>query len=185
MKFTISEGTRRMHAKPSAFTFVVRIISATECNPPVVFPLNSYVLVDHATPVIPVGHEIKLRSYKKCPMKIVGHDGNTYRVRDTFTNREYHVNVIRLTMIVYDPARVEPEIVALRDHNPFIVDSILGIRDEGPKANWEVKVSWKGYGPEHDSWIPWDDAKDFALLNAYLREHMKAKKIPKKHTAKG
>jgi hypothetical protein len=151
---------------------------------PTVFPVDSYVLVDHPTPIIPVGNEIKLRSYKKGPMRVTHQDGNTYTVRDLFTNREYDVNVTRLTEFLYDPDRIDPRIVALRDHNAFPVESILGVRTEGPKDTWQVKASWKGYGPQYDSWILWENAKNLELLHDYLRAHKLARLIPRSFKVK-
>jgi hypothetical protein len=54
-------------------------------------------------------------------MKVTHQDGNTYTVRDLFTNREYDVNVTRLTEFLHDPDRIDPGIVALRDNNAFPV----------------------------------------------------------------
>jgi hypothetical protein len=82
---------------------------------------------------------------------VVDRHDNTYTVRDLFTRQEYDVNVSRVHPFHYDPDRTDPEGIALRDHNAFIIDKIIEFHDSAPhRAQWTAKVRWKGYGPEDD-----------------------------------
>jgi len=152
-----------------------------ELDEQIVFEEDDYVLVDYPAPSLPVGNpEVKIRAYKRGPMKVVGHVDNTYTVKDTFTNQEYDVHISRLHKFLYDKDRVDPNIIALRDHNAFVVDRILAFYDSAEsRKDWEVLVRWKGFDSSYDSPIPWAEMQHNPLMHEYLRTHRKARLIPK------
>ena len=92
------------------------------------------------------------------------------------------VHVSRLFPFWYDEPRVDPENVALRDAEEYKIEKIIDDTiDERPKRQWTFKVRWQGYDESEDTWSSWDDLKDVAALQTYLRENGHGSAIPKSH----
>jgi hypothetical protein len=138
-------------------------------------------LVEYPTVNIPTGAPVKLRTCKKGPMKVVGHENGMYRVRDLYNNTESDIHISRLTKFIYDKARLDPESVAFRDHDVWKVEEVVGFYKRGSKSNWKAKVRYEGCGPEDDAWVPWKDARKMQQMHTYLREHRKANLIPEQY----
>jgi hypothetical protein len=52
----------------------------------------------------------------------------------------------------------------------FVVEKILDMKGNGhrSKKHLEFKVRWAGYGPQDDTWEPWDFVKYNDQLQLYL-----------------
>jgi hypothetical protein len=81
----------------------------------------------------------------------------------------------------FDPERTDPREEACKDEQEYDVGEILDIRgiNGNRKDQLEVKVRWKGYGPDKDSWLPWPEIRDVGLLHDYLKENDLRRLLPK------
>jgi hypothetical protein len=80
---------------------------------------------------------------------------------------------------------VDPEVLAYRDRDEFVVESIVDHDDNGShmKSKWEFLVRWQGYPPDEDRWLSWRQLRDNPRLHEYLRTHGFARFIPREHRA--
>jgi len=62
----------------------------------------------------------KLLPYRKGPMKILEINNDSYTVLDLVSRNAQTVHVSRVYPFYYDPSRVDPENVALRDTEEFV-----------------------------------------------------------------
>jgi hypothetical protein len=148
---------------------------------PTEYDIDSHVLVDYPSPVIPVGAPIKLRTHKKGPYIILSREGPIYRVRHVGTLVESDVHISRITPFLFDRDRVDPEAVAFRDSDSYKVEKIVAFRRTGPKKDWTIKVHWLGYPDTEDSWISWKEAQKLEVMHAYLHEQGLETLIPKSY----
>ena len=102
---------------------------------------------------------------------------------DIVSRRTHDVHISRLYPFFYDDTRVDPESIALRDSEEFVVDSIIDdtIDTEIPKTQWQFRVRWKGYDESEDTWNSWDSLKHVEALHSYLRTAGFSKYIPLSH----
>jgi hypothetical protein len=66
-------------------------------------------------------------------------------------------------------AHEEPGPIATPDGPEHVVDRILDRRRWG--RGYRYLVSWKGYGPEHNRWLPGSEVNDLRQLDDYLYEN--------------
>jgi hypothetical protein len=150
---------------------------------PTTYPVDSYVLVEYPK-TMGDGRgrpPNKLQTIRKGPMKVVGFNEDAYEVFDLVNRKVDTVHVARLYPFYYDPERVDPENVAIRDQGEFIVEDIVdAVMDLTlSKTQWSFKVRWAGYDESFDQWLDWNELKNVEALHRYLRRHNYAKFIPK------
>ena len=82
---------------------------------------------------------------------------------------KFHVSRLRH----FDVTRCEnPQDVAARDRDEWIVESIVDHRGQGrTKSAYEFRVRWSGFGEESDTWERYATVKDLEALDVYLRGH--------------
>jgi hypothetical protein len=150
---------------------------------PVHFPVGSYVLIEYPSSLGGKRPPHKLNTYKRGPLKVVDIVGSEYSLQDCINKRVEHVHVSRIHPFRYDPAKVDPELIAFRDKNEFEVERIVDHSGDltKTKSHWDFKVRWKDYPPEEDLWLPWKELRNNPRLHEYLREHGLTKFIPKEH----
>lgn len=134
------------------------------------FKVGEYVLVTY--PSRPVS---KLNAIYRGPLLIVEKvRDDIVRCLDLVSKKhiEFHVDRLRILHVANDVMPDELLELAAADVDEFEVEEILEHRGDWTKPGglW-FKVRWKGYDPSEDSWIPYRDAKDLALLDVYEREH--------------
>ena len=63
------------------------------------------------------------------------------------------MHVSRLYPFFYDDTRVDPENIALRDSEEYVVESILDdtIDKKIPKRHWQFRVRWNGYNEDEET----------------------------------
>ena len=129
------------------------------------FPINSYVLLEH-----PGGNRKKLQTKKQGPFQVVNIVGSTYTIQNLINHKTMDVHISTLTPFNYDPSRTDPESVAAHDSLEFTVDSILDHRgDKYRRSTMEFLTRWRGYGPDTDSWEPYNALRDTEALLQYLK----------------
>ena len=70
------------------------------------------------------------------------------------------------------PSRAHSEpgpIVSEDGQQEFLVEHIIDRRRRG--RGYQYLVRWKGYGPEHDMWMPRTQVEDLEALDVFLREN--------------
>jgi len=127
----------------------------------------------------------KQHTYKRGPLKVIEVSGNDYSLRDCITQKVEHVHVSRVYPFEYDPLKVDPEKIALRDRNEFVVERIMDHDDNGSmyKSKWDFLVRWQGYPPDEDRWLPWRELRDNVHLHTYLHTNGLKRFIPREHRA--
>ena len=80
------------------------------------FPIGSYVLLDY-----PNAPPTRLHTKKRGPFLVVFFRDNDYTLRNLVTNKEFTVNITRLSQFNYDPQHTDPRVVANRDQTAFDV----------------------------------------------------------------
>ena len=117
-----------------------------ETRPPehVTFAVEDYVLIGYPDSFSGSAKPpTKLLPYRKGPMKILEIKDDSYTVLDLFSCNAQTVYVSRVYPFYYDQSRVDPENVALRDTEGFVVESIVDDTiDEQSKRKWRFLVSW-------------------------------------------
>jgi hypothetical protein len=125
----------------------------------------------------------KLMPIRKGPMKVVERNKDAYSVLDIVSRRIHEVHISRLFPFFYDDTRVDPETIALRDSEEFVVESIIDdtIDTEIPKTQWQFRIRWKGYDESEDTWGSWNSLKHVEALHQYLRANGFNQYIPVSH----
>ena len=138
------------------------------------FEVGDYVLVSYPDTMYTGKGKppTKLMPIRKGPMKVVEISKDAYTVLDIVSRRTNVVHISRLYPFFYDDTRIDPENIALRDSEEYVVESILDdtIDQKIPKKQWQFRVRWKGYDEEEDTWNSWDSLKHVEAMHVYLRK---------------
>ena len=82
---------------------------------------------------------------------------------------------------IYDPLVTDPVDIARRDYLEFFVEEILGMTGDTKKLNsLQFHVKWIGYDETYNSYEPWKNLRDVAILHDYLEANNLQRLIPKK-----
>ena len=139
------------------------------------FPANSYVLAEHRPNPLRRGPKSKLLPFLRGPLLVKSHSTQgMYILQDLVTQKlsEYHMS--RLRPFEYDAKTLTPLQVAVTDSaDEFIVQECLSMRGDtrGKRTQLEFKIRWAGYGPEDDTWEPWEFVRDCDAVQLYLYSH--------------
>jgi hypothetical protein len=140
------------------------------------FEIGSYVLVEHRLQGLRRGPKSKLLPFLRGPMKIIGWDEkNTYHVQNLINQVVTSHNVTNLRPFLYDERTLTPLQTATADTlDEFIVEKVLEMRGD-PRSQLrktlQFKVRWAGYGPEDDTWEPWEFVKNNDQLQEFLHNN--------------
>ena len=140
-----------------------------------VYADGSYVLAEHRHNSLRRGPKSKLAPFLRGPLLVRSHnDMGIYTVQDLVSQRiaEYHVSNLR--PFHYDPETLNPIEEAVTDYpDEFIVQECLQMKGDPRKAKSQLffKVRWAGYGPEDDTWEPWDHVRDNDMVHEFLYNH--------------
>ena len=141
-----------------------------------IFPKGSYVLAEHRHNSLRRGPKSKLLPFLRGPMLVKSHTADgMYILQDIVTQRlaEYHVS--RLRKFEHNEQTDSPLKVAVTDFpGEFIVQECLDMQGDPRKhgrKQLRFKIRWAGYGPEDDTWEPWDCVRDSDAVQKYLHNH--------------
>ncbi|KAG9390323.1 Chromo (CHRromatin Organization MOdifier) domain [Carpediemonas membranifera] len=119
---------------------------------------GSYVLLER------VDRVAKLQSKLRGPMELVrrAEHPNTYVVKDINTMIEMTVHADRLRKFVTKACRTELERLAASEEEYHEVGGIVDHKEErvGRKKVLKVRIHWRGYEDEEDTWQLFDDEID-------------------------
>jgi hypothetical protein len=121
----------------------------------------------------------KLAMVLRGPYEVITHEGTTYTLRDLVTNQRVKKMVFHLRPYHYDPTRINPAEMALKDHvGEYEVESIISHTGKWTnKSSLRFVVKWVGYDePEDDQ--RWGDLKHVEQLHDYMRRQGQGHHIP-------
>jgi hypothetical protein len=108
-----------------------------------------------------------------------------YTILDTVQNIEREVHISKLSPFIYDPSRTDPNEIARKDSEEFMVQQILDHRPhlkKGEKrlnsSQLEFLVRWASYPKLEDTWEPYKVMRNNTLLHQYLDANKMKSYIP-------
>jgi hypothetical protein len=82
---------------------------------------------------------------------------------------------------IFDPLKTDPQDTVRRDYLEFFVEKILDIRGDTKRVlSLQFHVKWLGFDETHNSWEPWKNLRDLAVLHEYLKGNNLGQLIPRK-----
>ena len=150
---------------------------------PTSYDIGEYVLVAYPETLLGDRPPNKLMPLRKGPMKVIDKDIDAYTVLDLVTRRAEVIHLSRMFPFLYDATKIDPENIALRDREEFVVGEILDdtIDLSLPTKLWKFLVLWKGYDIQEASWVSWNNLKEVGVLHQYMRTKRLGRYIPKAH----
>jgi Chromo (CHRromatin Organisation MOdifier) domain len=140
------------------------------------FAKNSYVLLEPVFGPIKKG---RIHTRRQGPYKVLANTGNTYTLENLVTKKPVRIHINRLVPFIFDPDRVNPQLIAARDIDEFAIDLIMSHRGTFQnKRKLEFKTQWVGYDSSYNTWEPWKNLKDTEKLHDYLKSINLTKEIP-------
>ena len=142
---------------------------------PTTLEVGTYVLAEHRPNALRPGPKSKLLPYLKGPFLIKSsRDNGMYLLQDLVTQELYDYHVSKLRPYEYDPRTLKPLQVAVTDRpGEFLVQECLPYRGDlrENRKQLEFLIRWAGYGPENDTWEPWDHVKGNDKVLTFLYNH--------------
>jgi hypothetical protein len=140
------------------------------------YPVHSYDLWDH-----PADNRSKIHLRYQGPYQVVERIQDAYKIQDLVSGKVFETHISNLRPFNRDPARVQPVEVAQRNSQEFVIEQILEhLGNVSRRSSLQFKVRWLGYGPEDDTWEPFESLRDTEQLHAYLKANKLKSLIPKK-----
>ena len=148
---------------------------------PTRFDIGAYVLVSYNPQTMNGRPPTKFHPRLKGPYLVVNVQGDKYSCRNLVTDELEDFHVTRLRAFRYDERFVDPRDISLRDVEEFYVEKILahsGNPAQLKTLNFHVK--WRGFDESANSWEPWKNLRETAVLHRYLIDKGLHKLIPAK-----
>jgi Chromo (CHRromatin Organisation MOdifier) domain len=123
----------------------------------------------------------RLHTSLRGPLRVVSGSNSRYTLHDLITNKEKEYHVSDMKQFLYDPNHVDPVDVARRDHMEFFVESISSHRGNLNRSASEFLVKWRDYPESENSWEPYSNLRDNAILHDYLKLKKLHRLINKQH----
>jgi hypothetical protein len=149
-----------------------------------VYPVGSYVLVEHPENIIRRGPKSKLLPTLKGPLRVVNitNNGNSYSLQNLVTNKakDYMVKYIHPFTMTNSNEKLTPLDIAITDREDVeIIRAVVQIKgDARYKKKLQLKVLWKNCADDEFTWEPWANVRTNECVIRFLRSH-KDKRIRK------
>jgi transposase InsO family protein len=159
----------------------VENLARNATNPATEFKVGDKVLVEHRPNRGRPRPPDKLAMYWEGPFVITAKERiSFYRVQNLANvNRCLTVHVSQIKPFVYDPQYVNPREVARTDNQLFEVEEVKRHRgDPKYKSRLQFLIKWAGYDDSENTWVPWSDVRNNAIVHRYLRARRLERLIP-------
>jgi hypothetical protein len=146
------------------------------------FPINSYVLQSYENDDKRPPH--KLNTRLRGPHKVISRhtrsDGpDVYTVENLAQSKYEDFKVTDLRPFHFDPERINPQEIATKDKEVYLVESIT--KHKGARSRPSLMTFLVKYlGDEEPTWQPWANVQDNIILHNYLRDNKLSSLIPKR-----
>ena len=97
-------------------------------------------------------------------MRVVAVNKNTYTLQNLVNLKTRDVHVTQLKPFHYDQTETDPEEIARKEAQEFLMDNILQHRGV-------LKRSTLEYNDSYNSWQSWAEVRDNSKLNRYLYDN--------------
>jgi Integrase core domain/Chromo (CHRromatin Organisation MOdifier) domain len=127
---------------------------------------GEYVLVKYLDSRPPT----KLHSPWKGPYRVVGCTDDIVSIQDIRMRlggiRSVHITAVK--RFEFDPTRVDPVQVAMRDHDQYQVERIINHKPRKPirRTTLQFETKWLGY--DETTWEPWELMRNNVMVHKYL-----------------
>ena len=151
------------------------------------FPIGSYVLLRPKSDA-KFGIADKLHTPLKGPYQVVGHDKNTYQIRNLTTNKMVPpVNIQRLQPFYVNEIEDDPKVIANKDSDSFIIERVISHAPAKPTRVTELcfRIKWLGWDDEDSNttecWLGNPDLKINKVVLRYMNSIPHLKKFVNKN----
>ena len=144
--------------------------------------MNILVLTQQLVQILNQDH-LFLHTNWKGPLRVVSGAHSQFLLLDLVTHKEKVYHVTDMKPFLFNPALTDPLDVSHRDYLEYFVESIIEHRgnNKSRKTDLQFLVKWKGYEDDHNSWEPYANLREVAVLHEYLKVHRMHSQIPLKH----
>ena len=129
----------------------------------------------------------KLLTQRQGPMVVLSYKGSTYQLKNLADEKLHSVHVSRLEVFRYDVTTVDPQAVAAKDLEEYVIEQVLAHNPtHSPskhKKDLEFLIKWRGYGEEDNEWVKWHDLTNNRIVHAYCMENGMKSLVHKKYRA--
>ena len=144
---------------------------------PTQFQHGSYVLVKYRQGSAPT----RLHTQWKGPLKVLNNDKSEYLLYDLITNKEKSYHASDMKPFNFTPLTTNPMDIARKYYLEFFIERILGMTVDIKRVQTlQFEIKWLGYDDSYNSWEPWKNIRDVAVVHDYLRTNNLGKLVPKK-----
>ena len=169
-KETIRFAAREQQARDAAYK--LKSVTA-KTGEPTQFKERDFVLLDYpSNGFTRPGPPHKLMTQKRGPLQVISNEGPNYRLQDIATGRQTNAHVSRLTEFRFDPTRVDPLAIAVKDTDQLIVERVLNHRgftgqgNTNRREDLELLVQW--VGQVEPDWQPWRNFHNNLAAHVYM-----------------
>jgi len=117
----------------------------------------------------------KLLTQRRGPYVVLGRTGNTYHMKHAGDDSLLDWHASGLAEFLFDPTRVDPAVVALKDKRGFLIEAIVAHRPVHKptkvKKHLEFLVKWKGFDDSQNTWEPWHSLTKNSICHRYCMAH--------------
>jgi hypothetical protein len=153
---------------------------------PVIFPINSLVLVRYPRSRMDMAAPTKLHLRWRGPMLVISRDiskPNHYVLQNFITKKEQVFHAANMKPFRYNEAIGDPKVIAYSDEDEFEIEQVLKHKwQKGNRSTLEFLIKFTGY--DKPEWTHWNNLKSVELVHDYMMTHKLRSFIPKSYRKK-
>jgi hypothetical protein len=134
--------------------------------------IGDYVLAEHMS-----GKPHKLANNKTGPYKLVELKNGIATIEELVHRKRRQIHTSKLVPFIYDARVTNPEVLAAKERDYYIVEKILAHEKRNRTMMFQVK--WVGYeDPSSITWEPMRELKNNIIFHEYCKENNLEELIP-------